>query len=212
LRFTQALRHAPDRKAALLLSLVQDRAFGLGSLLLILAGLFAAGYPGCAADKPMRVVICIIFISALAFIAVGVVLAASSTTAAKGSVTAIGRSWALVVRSFPASSSLPVLGLSLLNHTLNMASACFVGWALGISLPAFSLSVVFGVAAIIVSLPITVAGIGVREGSLIWLFGLFGMRTGGLAFGFSFCLLAINLFWASVGGIAFYFPRREDAQ
>ena len=212
LRFTEALRHAPGRKAALLLSLVQDRAFGLGSLLLLLSGLFAAGYRGRTADEAMRAVIGIVFIGAVAFAASGLVLALAKTASAGVAGLASNRAWGLVVSGYPGPLSLPVLGLSLLNHALNMASACFVAWALGISLPACSVSVIFGVAAILLSLPITIAGIGVRDGSLIWLFGTFGMHASGLALAFSFCLLGINCFWAAMGGFAFYLPRQEAAK
>jgi len=52
----------------------------------------------------------------------------------------------------------------------------------------------------------TIAGLGVRDGMLIWLLAIFGFRATGQAISLSICLLSISLFWAFAGGVAFFWP------
>ena len=66
-----------------------------------------------------------------------------------------------------------------------------------------------GFTALALSLPITIAGLGVREGILLWLLAMFGLRETEMAIGLSACLLGISLSWALVGAVAAYLSLGE---
>lgn len=217
-RFAGALPRAAGRKAKLALTLIQDRLAGLGALLLLLTVLFATQFDVLWIDLPMRFLVIAITAATSIFVALTTVLwFLSGSLLAKTRFDT--RRWLDVTlsaccASFPKPICFTVLGLSLLNHALVILSGFLVAHALGIYVSLPIAGVIIGVSGLILSLPMTVAGLGVRDGTLIWLFSIYGIRSSASAVGFSFCLLGINLIWASVGGIAFYWPTpsKEDLQ
>ena len=71
------------------------------------------------------------------------------------------------------------------------------------SVPWNDLFWIFPLVSLLSALPITVAGIGVREGASIVLLGLFGVPAGA-ALTASFLTLATNLVWAFMGGLTWW--------
>jgi uncharacterized YccA/Bax inhibitor family protein len=81
----------------------------------------------------------------------------------------------------------------------------------GLEIPFPAAAVVLGATALAVSLPLTLVGLGVRDGMLLWLLAAFGFRSTGQAIALSGCLLGVTLFWALVGGVALHLTNPDPA-
>ena len=108
------------------------------------------------------------------------------------------------------SALLRSLALGVLFQILSIATFDILGDALGIdlpltaqavsgrSMPLTAWAVIVGLISVILLLPVTVAGLGLREGSLVAVLAMVGEGRGP-ALALSFALLAINLLGAGVG-------------
>lgn len=90
------------------------------------------------------------------------------------------------------------LGFGILFQTVSIASVYLLGDSLGIGLPFTAWAVIVGLTSVILMLPVTVAGLGLREGSLVAVLAVLG-ESAGQALALSFALLAMNLLGAGVG-------------
>jgi hypothetical protein len=213
-RFLGTVEHAPGRKHRLALSLLQDRIMGLGALLLLLSVFLVTVRPDLVGDRALRSV------------EVGVPCACAAFFAFAGAFRLLGGSleaaagdspegWAgLGLRAlsevFPRRVFLKSLALSLANHAVFVATGWLVANALGIPITYGVAAIVFCVTALALSLPITIAGLGVRDGMIIWMLSDFGFRDTGAAAGVSACMLGVALVWSLAGGLAFYWPVRRE--
>lgn len=114
--------------------------------------------------------------------------------------------------SFPKAVFLPAMGLSLLIHALVLVAGYLAAQAVGIKISFFEAGAVLGLTFLALAVPVTIAGLGVREGMLIWLLAVFGYKSTSAAIGMSGCLLSIALFWAAVGGMFFFLKPRFGSQ
>lgn len=87
-----------------------------------------------------------------------------------------------------------------------------VARALGLRVPLGYFFLFVPLLAVIVSLPISLNGIGVREGAGIWLFGLVGVAKG-MAFTLQFTTYLVAVAVSLIGGVVFLvrIPRRRAA-
>lgn len=85
---------------------------------------------------------------------------------------------------------------SVLAFNLRACSQVVIPWS--------ELFWVFPIVSLLTALPLTVAGIGVREGASIVLLGLFGIPASA-ALTASFLTLTVNFLWAFIGGLAWWF-------
>ena len=90
------------------------------------------------------------------------------------------------------------LAFGLVFQMVSIASVYLLGDSLGIGLPFTAWAVIVGLTSVILMLPVTVAGLGLREGSLVAVLAMLGEGTG-QALALSFALLAMNLLGAGVG-------------
>ena len=90
------------------------------------------------------------------------------------------------------------LGLGFIFQALSIAAFAVLGQALGNNLPISVWVVVVGLISVILLLPVTVAGLGLRDGSLLAVMAMLGQSEGS-ALALSFGLLALNLSGAAVG-------------
>lgn len=90
------------------------------------------------------------------------------------------------------------LAFGIVFQIVSIASVDILGEALGIGLPFTAWAVIVGLTSVILMLPVTVAGLGLREGSLVAVLAMLGEGTGP-ALALSFALLAMNLLGAGVG-------------
>jgi uncharacterized membrane protein YbhN (UPF0104 family) len=101
---------------------------------------------------------------------------------------------------FSAKVSVPVMALSLTIHVLTVAMACCLAQAIGAPFGFFYALRLVPPVMLVTVIPISVAGWGVREKSLVWAFAMAGLPQ---ADGFlvSVLLGLVMVFLGSVGGI-----------
>lgn len=98
--------------------------------------------------------------------------------------------------------------LGLIYQALGVLIHMLFAREIGITLSFFDWSWILGIIAIVLLWPITIAGIGIREGAFIGLLGWFGiLKEDALAL--SFLILALQLLDALVGGVLEW-TRRND--
>jgi uncharacterized membrane protein YbhN (UPF0104 family) len=90
------------------------------------------------------------------------------------------------------------LALGIVFQMLSIAAFVILGGALGITLSVTAWAVIVGLISVVLLVPVTVAGLGLREGSLVAVLAMLGEGTGP-ALALSFSLLALNLLGAGVG-------------
>ena len=100
----------------------------------------------------------------------------------------------------PTREHMAMLGFALLFHVLGLTSLWLLATALDIGITILTLGWIRSLIAIILLLPISIAGIGVREASLIALLIPYGVATGD-ALTFSILMFARGLVFAGVGGV-----------
>ncbi|HTM56979.1 MAG TPA: lysylphosphatidylglycerol synthase transmembrane domain-containing protein [Candidatus Udaeobacter sp.] len=103
-----------------------------------------------------------------------------------------------------------VLGIALVVQVLRIAVHVLVAKALGLRIPLLYFFLFVPLLAVIVSLPISLNGIGLREGAGVVLFGLVGVgRTAAFALQFTTYLVAVGV--SLLGGLVFLLrtPRRR---
>jgi hypothetical protein len=113
-----------------------------------------------------------------------------------GRVGAAFASWREVALSPRILLLALVLGFGF--QSLSIASVALLGHALGITLTISVWCVVVGLVSVVLLLPVTIAGLGLREGSLIAVLGLLGQKQGA-ALALSLGLFALTLLGAGVG-------------
>jgi uncharacterized protein (TIRG00374 family) len=102
-------------------------------------------------------------------------------------------------RLFHASVVVIVL-YAIVRHAIGIFSFWIVGLALGVELSFLTIGWIRVVLHAIMSLPISLSGIGVREGSLVLLLAEYGV-SGADAVALAFLLFVVNLAQNSLGGI-----------
>jgi uncharacterized membrane protein YbhN (UPF0104 family) len=75
----------------------------------------------------------------------------------------------------PGATSV-VIVLATLNQLLPVAAILIFAREMGISLPALDLALITFISTLAATVPISIAGWGIREGTLVYLFGLYGVR------------------------------------
>lgn len=99
------------------------------------------------------------------------------------------------------------LGISVAVQSASIVQIALMGRSLGLDVPLLGYAVVVPLVSLLAMLPISVGGMGVREGSLILLLGPFGVsEAGALALGLSW--FAMNLVMGLAGGLVYLFCRQ----
>lgn len=212
-RFAGALRAARARKLRVALSLVQDRFIGLGALLVLLTA-FALMHRRVLAADPAAHYLPIAVPAASAAYLLGVLLLPrlrppEDREPLPGAAAPPARLATAMRNLVPRRIVVPLLGLSLVIHAITISAGWVAARAVGVDIGISEASVVLGTTALALSLPVTVAGLGVREGALVWLLAIFGFSSPSQALGLSGALLGINLAWAALGAVAFFWPTSD---
>lgn len=117
---------------------------------------------------------------------------------------------ALMLSIFSPAVTLPIVALSLLIYIVSSVQAQFYFQSLGYDVP-FSVNLfVTPLLFLLVTLPISFGGIGVRDGAFILLYGAFGVPAE-IALVVSFCsLLAILVSYAIGAGLFYWSKHRQN--
>ena len=192
-RLTRAVSRAGDVSATIT-AVIVDKAIGLFALLLLTAiglGLDAAAFgPGLAK----------IIGSCLAVF--GVLLAIVVTAPippALGKWTAKFSAWRQI--TLRPGILLQSLSLGVIFQGLSIAVFVVFGAAMGLDLSGAAWAVVVGLVSVVLLLPITIAGVGLRDNSLVGLIAVLG-QSQSAALALSLALLVLNILGAAVGLLA----------
>lgn len=90
--------------------------------------------------------------------------------------------------------------LALLFHVLCIVAHVVLGWGLQIELPWVAWAIVYSVISLVTLLPISIAGVGLREGGYVGILALFGIASD-VSLSLSFTVFAISLLGAACGGL-----------
>ena len=215
----QLCRLVPDRKAAAAATVFVDRLSALLALL-VLAGAALVIDP-----VPLRILSAQSFSTRtlvwLLLLALIVLLAASISFRAIRSTFWGGR----LLRTLAAAKShlsfnwkvLAAVALAFALHLLNFLIAYLFAKALGISVTYLQVAIIVAVVMLLIMLPVTINGHGLRELLLIAYFTQMGIGIGRfdgsgvreIAVAFSLVLVANDLFWSIPGG--FWYMARFKA-
>jgi len=103
------------------------------------------------------------------------------------------------------------LALGLVFQALGVLMVAMLGANLGIALPLADWAWIVGVMSLAVLLPITIGGIGLREGALIGCLGFAGVASA-TAIALSFGIFAVTLFGALAGGAVEFAELRKQSR
>lgn len=187
----------PANKTGSAVAVVADRVIGLVTLL-FLATMAALAHRQTA-PTPAPEVTALIPLFAASFLAltVGWVLLARSQTS--GRLADLGTAARQTVRPFAPLFSAVLVSLAIwaADFLAGWLLARALGWPVGLA----EISVALAVAYTVASLPLSIGGHGVREGSLVVVLGWFGLSAGAPLLAVAF--LALTLCWCLVGGAVY---------
>lgn len=96
------------------------------------------------------------------------------------------------------------LGISLCVQSASVVQIALMGQSLGLQVPVMGYAVVVPLVSVLTLLPVSVGGIGVREGSLVLLLKPLGV-TGAAALALGLAWFAMNFVMGMVGGLVYLF-------
>lgn len=128
----------------------------------------------------------------------------------------IGRQLRATIRATHvfSSSSRTLIGsiaMGVAFQSVVVANCAWLGWGLGINLSLATWAVVICVMSLVLLLPISIGGIGLRDITLVGLLGGFGIVTD-QALALSLALLGLQLAMVAVGAILTLFPTEKQVK
>ncbi|WP_148205170.1 lysylphosphatidylglycerol synthase transmembrane domain-containing protein [Candidatus Methylacidiphilum infernorum] len=222
LRIYYALKLFPGKKTAMSVSIIFDR-FIEGVVLLVLGSIFGLLFYNQLAEKPLvqKAVLFLLLLTVLTLI-----FLASLRITLKGSIK-LSRFFFKKTKGLETVLEEILLALDafknayckvffacILSMGVHLAAILmfvFVAFSLHMQLPLWLLIVVMVEITLVVSLPISISGLGVREGSVLLLLGSYGISPE-LAVGFSLLSFAIGTLWSLVGGVFFLTWKKDNSK
>lgn len=207
-----ALRHNDTRVSRLPISIFADRVIGLLALLIVFS-LSCAGFAlnGSTQREGLREFAWWGF--GLSFVALSIAVAFTAgwgkrlssaivESLPKGRLQTTGQSLQIAFYDIVSRPRLLLgtLSVSLLIHLANTAAYSILLRALGVHLPLGQVVVFYTSMSVIVMLPISISGVGIRDWFSLAFFTGLGL-TGATGVAFSWMTLAIGTAVASVGGL-----------
>jgi uncharacterized membrane protein YbhN (UPF0104 family) len=187
----------PVNKTGGAVAVVADRVVGLGTLLFLATVAALAHRQTAPSPAPEVTALTPLFAAAFVALATGWVLLARSQRS--------GRLADLATAARQTLSPVAPLLMAVLVSLAIWAADCFAGWllarALGWPVGLVEISVALAVAYTVASLPLSIGGHGVREGSLVVVLGWFGLAAGAPLLAVVF--LGLTLLWCAVGGLVY---------
>ncbi|MGZ5023279.1 MAG: lysylphosphatidylglycerol synthase transmembrane domain-containing protein [Chthoniobacterales bacterium] len=207
----QVCRRASDRKLAAVASVVIDRLSALLALLVLAAIAFViepAPLRSLVGDKIVR--LDPFWIAAGVILGIGILLLARSIIVARGWDQRLRRTIVATLQGIrPNAATVFALLLAFAIHLLNFLAVFFLARSLGVALTCFQVLLMMPVVLLLVMLPVTVNGHGLRELLLIAYFTQLGVHIAGrpdiavpeVAVALSLLLVANDLLWSLPGGL-----------
>lgn len=187
----------PLNKTGSAVAVVADRVVGLATLLFLATMAALAHRQTAPTPAPEVAALTPLFGASFLALTTGWVLLARSQRG--------GRLADLGTAARRTLSPVAPLLMAVLVSLAIWAADFFAGWllarALGWPVGLVEISVALAVAYTVASLPLSIGGHGVREGSLVVVLGWFGLAAGAPLLAVAF--LALTLLWCAVGGVVY---------
>lgn len=222
IRAYYVLRFAPGRKAKAVLSVLMDRVLGLLVLLALVVFSLPLQIPYLR-QSPETATLAWTLTGLLAVAVVGIVVltffpfhmlpASMALLWSRLPGSQVAESLLEGFRQYSRSRTLSgyAIAISVLNHFFNFAVAYTIAVSLNMPATFLQTSMVYALVMLIIALPISISGHGVRELAFVQVFALFGIvhidpstgQGGEAALAFSIIFLGIQLFWNVLGGLVY---------
>jgi len=213
------VRDAPDAKVRAGFSILVDRCMGLVVLAAVAVSAALTEWTLFMSQPELRRILwALIGILVLSAAGIAVVTAAPLVTllaALKApeemrdkaaSVQGAARQYILNYRMLSVT-----LLLSVMVHLFNINGGYCLAKALGLNVGFASIGVILATVFIVISLPVTISGHGLREGIFVLMFSVFGVGSSA-AIAFSLCYFGVVLAWSLASGSVYLgFQRMESA-
>lgn len=199
------LRRGPGTLAAAFASVFLDRYAGAVGLALI--GMSAA-IVRLAAGDTSRVVLLSLLLSAAMLGAAGVmVLFGERLLGGRLGRTRVGVRVRRMLRAFETGARDPAanargIGAGLAFQAAVLGYHVLLAEALGFGIPVAALAALVVISSLATMIPVTINGLGFREGAYVWALGVYGIGHDA-AFAFALLVLGVLLGASAVGGIVY---------
>lgn len=222
-RVYYAIKSAPNHKTGIVVSILMDRGIGL-SVLLAYGTLALAVQPEMDERSELLSAVKILLPIALVAGLSAVVIVAVYPTQ---KIPQFLKDWMRKLRLFRVIKNavtsvrnhrhapmlvLAAIGISAISYLCNFFSGFILVKALNVDLSLLQVVVILAITYTLISVPISLSGHGVRELTLILLFGAMGVgetEVKELAIAYSVLLYGIQLCWSLLGGIYYISWRPE---
>ena len=213
-----AMKEAPKRKSAVFLSVIVDRVTGMVALILVSAGVFLWFRESLMALPLIRgflIAVVIIFGIFITLILLAVVidrfhLASRLPEKMPGhaAILEIARAFSVYARDWKV-----IVAAILISLPLNLfifGTGIFTAFAFPGNPGAAAMTSVIPIVNTISSIPISVSGIGLREGLFKEMLSTLYNTDGSLAVVISITAFALGVLWGLIGGVITIFYRPSD--
>ena len=214
-----AARAVPQSKPAVAFTVVIDRVIGMVALLLFGVALSVTQLPLLLSQTPTRLATGSFYIFALVAVAVSILATFGPLLLRHRPLRSFLKKIPFIQRFVPLFSAyekaahaigvnLVALVVSLPSHVSVLAMGYCIMRAMHLTPPLLPFCSILIMVNMLIALPISIAGVGFREGLFVLFFRLLHIDRDH-AFTFSLTFFITNLFWSLIGG-AFYFLYRHE--
>jgi uncharacterized protein (TIRG00374 family) len=212
-------RAVPERKAAVAFTVIVDRVIGLVALLLFGVALSVAQLHLLFSQHSTKMLTCLFYVFALGgaggsvLACLGPALLQSKAIRSLLERLPLGKRGASLLSAYETTARAVGINLialigSLPSHLCTTLMGYCVLRALHLQPPLFPFCAILVMVNMLIALPISISGIGVRDYLFIQFFALLGIDQEH-AFAFSMTYFALNLLWSLAAG-PFYFLYRHE--
>lgn len=194
----------PANKTGSAVAVVADRVVGLVMLLFLAVSATVTHLQTAPAPAPEITALASLFGASLLVLGFGWVLLARSQR--NGRLAELGMAARQTLS--PVAPLLSAFAVSLAIWVADFFAGWLLARALGWPVGFVEISVALAVAYTVASLPLSIGGHGVREGSLVVVLGWFGLSTGAPLLAVAF--LALTLLWCALGGVVYLLSSRPN--
>jgi uncharacterized membrane protein YbhN (UPF0104 family) len=214
-----AARAVPERRAAVAFTVVVDRAIGMMALLFFGVALSFTQLPLLLSTPGTRVATGSFYLFAVGGLAAAILGTCGPILLRHASIRSFIKKLPFIHRgtsifaayeksALAISTNLTALAVSLPSHLCVLAMGYSIISAMHRTPPLLPFCSILLMVNMLIALPVSISGFGVREGLFIMFFGLLHIDRNH-AFAFSLTFFALNLFWSLIGG-PFYFLYRHQ--
>ncbi len=210
-RLHHTWRTAPARKAGAAASIVADRLLGFAALLVLAAAALGLHLGLNEGGSELRSLFYVSLLALLLLLVLALVMTRPGLWTpwvgrwlGADRAAALGAAFAAV--GTQRATLLTVIVLSVMVWLLDFVALWLLAKGVGLAVGPLEMTVAAAAAYVVASLPISIGGHGVREGSLVIVLGWLGVGAGapGLVLLLALAFWAVTTGWSLLGGLAIF--------